>query len=91
MTTNPGIYIFTDSTGYLYIGEAKNLRERLTQHLDQSDRESLANYMKKEQLKDIHIEVHGFDPKSKGSEISARRAYESELIRSRKPKFNIRP
>ena len=38
----PGIYIFRDSTGYLYIGEASSLKHRVNQHLDHSDRKSLA-------------------------------------------------
>ncbi len=87
----PGIYIFSDKSGYLYIGEAIDLRARLEQHLDSSDRQSLASYLARQKLSEIKIEIHAFDPKSKGKQISARRAYESELIRSRKPKFNVRP
>ena len=41
----PGVYLFYDSTGYLYIGEAANLRQRLQQHLANSDRPSLADYL----------------------------------------------
>jgi len=88
---NPGVYLFFDRTGYLYIGEAKNLRERLKQHLDESDRESLANYFAHHNLEDIQIEIHAFDPKSDGKKVTSRRAYESELIRTRNPRFNIRP
>src|SRR5262245_40832191 len=40
----PGAYLFRDSTGYLYIGEAGNLRVRVAQHLDHSDRKALARY-----------------------------------------------
>lgn len=87
----PGVYLFFDQSGYLYIGEAKNLRERLKQHLDESDRASLANYFKQNKLSKIQIEIHAFDPQSDGRKVSARRAYESELIRTRNPRFNIRP
>jgi predicted GIY-YIG superfamily endonuclease len=88
---SPGIYIFRDSTGYLYIGEAVNLRERLKQHLSESDRAALAKYLAKQGGDEILVELHTFDADSRIKEIMVRRAYESELIRSRNPRFNIRP
>lgn len=91
ISTNPGIYILRDQSGYLYIGEAENLQVRLKQHLDESDRKSLASYLKENGVEEITIEIHSFDPESRAKELMVRRAYESELIRSRKPKFNIRP
>ena len=41
----PGVYIFKDQTGYLYIGESENLRDRLRQHLDQSHNLALAKHL----------------------------------------------
>ena len=87
----PGIYIFRDRTGYLYVGEAIDLRKRMKQHLSESDRQSLANYLKANGVKDISIEVHAFPKDSRAKRTSIRRAYESELIASRKPRFNVRP
>jgi len=87
----PGVYIFRDETGYLYIGESSKLRDRLKKHLDNSDRQSLASYLKAEGIEGIVIEVHAFDPDSAARLKPQRRAYESELIRSRKPKFNLAP
>ena len=87
----PGIYLFRDASGYLYIGEAADLRKRLGQHLDQSDRVSLASYLKDLKTDSVTIELHTFAPDSRIKELSVRRAYESELIRSRNPRFNIRP
>lgn len=87
----PGIYLFRDASGYLYIGEAADLRKRLGQHLDQSDRQSLANYLKELKSDSVTIELHTFAPDSRIKELAVRRAYESELIRSRNPRFNIRP
>ncbi|MFM7116912.1 MAG: GIY-YIG nuclease family protein [Planctomycetota bacterium] len=87
----PGIYLFRDASGYLYIGEAMDLRKRLGQHLDQSDRQSLANYLKELKSDSVTIELHTFAPDSRIKELAVRRAYESELIRSRSPRFNIRP
>ncbi len=87
----PGIYMFRDKTGYLYIGEAINLRQRLETHLDDSDRKSLANYLKQQGVDSISIEIHSFPADSRMKDITVRRAYESELIRSREPRFNVRP
>jgi len=87
----PGVYIFRDRSGYLYIGESSNLRRRLAKHLADSDRKSLARYLREHGYKDVVIEVHAFDPDSRAKERLVRRAYESELIRSRKPRFNIAP
>lgn len=88
---HPGIYIFRDKSGYLYIGQTENLRKRLIEHLDQSHSKSLANYLSKQGAENISIEVHSFDPDSRARETMIRRAYESELIASRKPRFNIQP
>lgn len=89
--TAPGIYIFRDATGYLYIGEAKNLRTRLAQHLGDSDRAALAGYLRQQDIDSVTIELHIFDPTSNARLVAHRRAYESELIASRQPRFNIRP
>ena len=88
---HPGIYIFRDATGYLYIGQSDNLRDRLKSHLDQSHNQSLAKYLGATNLKQITIEVHSFDPDSQARKTMVRRAYESELIASRNPKFNLQP
>jgi len=91
VTTNPGVYIFRDASGYLYIGESANLRTRVAKHLDQSDRKSLSHYLWKEGMENVTVELHAFDPESNARLKEMRRAYESELIRSRKPRFNIAP
>lgn len=90
-TTRPGIYIFRDATGYLYIGQSNNLRERLTHHLKESDRDQLRNYMLEHGGADLTIELHEFAEGSPGEKLASRRAYESELIRSRKPRLNLAP
>ncbi|MDH3582987.1 MAG: GIY-YIG nuclease family protein [Phycisphaerae bacterium] len=88
----PGIYIFRDRTGYLYVGESANLRGRITKHLDHSDRQALATYLFQQGIREhIVVELHAFDPDSKARLTPVRRAYESELIASRKPRFNVRP
>jgi len=89
----PGIYLFSDDSGYLYIGEAADLRKRLKDHLYQSDRPTLAKHLieRAKQGGLVRIEIHAFDSDSPAKQVSMRRAYESDLIRSRKPRFNIRP
>jgi len=94
----PGVYLLMDGSGYLYIGEAANLRQRLTEHLRHSDRPTLAKYLAEQSESDspreanpIRVEIHAFKKKSPAEKVSLRRAYESELIRSRQPRFNIRP
>jgi hypothetical protein len=39
----------------------------------------------------VTIELHIFPKTSPARKLTVRRAYESELIRSREPKFNVRP
>ena len=89
----PGVYLFYDNSGYLYIGESQSLRERLSKHIEKSDRLSLAKYFEEQgtKIEDVTVEVHSFDQKSSARLAPMRRAYESELIRSRNPRFNIRP
>ncbi|MCD6326908.1 GIY-YIG nuclease family protein [bacterium] len=87
----PGIYIFIDPSGYLYIGEASNLRRRIRKHLDHSDSKSLARHLWRHGYRDIQIEIHAFSPESDARLVKNRRAYESDLIASRNPRFNIKP
>lgn len=91
LTTRPGIYIFRDATGYLYIGQSNNLRERLSHHLKESDRDQLRRYLLNKAGPELKIELHEFQEGSPGEKLTARRAYESELIRSRAPRLNLAP
>ena len=87
----PGIYIFRDPSGYLYIGQSDNLRTRLQEHLKASSNFSLAKYLFDQSHDRITLEIHSFAPDSQARQTMVRRAYESELIASRKPRFNIQP
>jgi hypothetical protein len=87
----PGVYLFRSQNGYLYIGEALDLAARLSEHTRGSDRQSLAKYLAGEQADDVTVELHIFPADSPAAKVSVRRAYESELIRSREPIFNVRP
>jgi len=85
----PGIYIFRDSTGYLYIGEAGDLRGRVEQHLDHSDRKAVARYLWEKGYSDLSVEIHTFRKDSDGNKATCRKAYEADFIRSREPRLNI--
>jgi predicted GIY-YIG superfamily endonuclease len=87
----PGIYIFWDASGYLYIGESEDIYSRVKKHLDHSDRKSLAHYFWENGFTNISIELHVFDPNSDAVRKISRQAYESNLIEVRQPKFNVRP
>lgn len=82
----PGIYLFLDSTRVLYVGEAGNLRTRLAKHLDHSDNRELARWFWGNSLDDIWIELQVMPD---DTTVRVRRALELELIRSRRPAFNI--
>lgn len=87
----PGIYLFRTRGGYLYIGEAADLSDRLTQHTTSSDRVALADHLVKAAKGEVSVELHVFPSDSPAAKVGMRRAYESELIRSRHPKLNVRP
>jgi hypothetical protein len=86
----PGIYIFRNKTaGYLYIGEGGNLRGRVYQHLDHSDRKALCHYLLNNGMTDLTVELHAFQNDSDARKADCRKAYEADLIHSRQPQFNI--
>ena len=87
----PGVYLFRNSDGYLYVGESIDLSARLNQHVTESDSISLAQYLAGDDADTVTVELHVFESESPAAKVTVRRAYESELIRSRKPKFNVRP
>ena len=54
-----GIYIFFfKNEGNLYLGEARNLRERLRKHLEHSDRKELARWLWDRGSSDLFVEIH---------------------------------
>ena len=82
-----GIYLFSyKDEGLLYLGEASNLRDRIRKHLDHSDRKELARWLWGHGTENLYLEIHVLPS---GTANGARKAVELELIRSRKPRFNI--
>ena len=86
----PGIYLLLDvGLGLLYVGEAGNLRKRVSAHLEFSDRKAIAHHFFANGLADARIELHAFEPGSAGRRRDFRRSYENFLIQSRRPRFNL--
>jgi len=82
-----GIYLlYYKDEGYLYLGEAKNLRDRIRKHLDHSDRKELAHWLWDHGTEGLHVEIHVLPDQTP---TAARKAVEREMIRSRRPRFNI--
>ena len=82
----PGLYLFIDRDQVLYIGECQSLRKRIDKHLDHSDNKGLAHWLWQHGTTDLHLEYHVLP---KGVSARVRKAMEAELIRSRKPLFNL--
>lgn len=82
-----GLYLFAyKDEGLLYLGEARNLRGRIRKHLDHSDRKDLARWLWEHGVENLYVEIHVLPSDTTNA---ARKAVELELIRSRRPRFNI--
>jgi len=82
-----GLYLLLSREKVLYIGEAQNLRARFKKHLDHSDNKLLARYIWEFGKGDLLIQYHVLP---EGTRTDVRKAMEFELIRSRRPEFNVR-
>jgi hypothetical protein len=80
-----GLYILFDSHTALYVGETKNLRRRLSKHLEHSDNKGLAQWLWEHGSDGLHVEIHIL---AKDTRTKARKALEADLIDSRRPVFN---
>ena len=86
LPTGQGLYIFYDATQTLYVGEASSLRSRLKKHFDHSDNKGLARWLWEKGTAGVFVEFHLLP---EGTSQRVRRALETELIRSRRPLFNV--
>jgi len=82
-----GLYLFIAADQLLYVGETENLRKRLKKHLDHSDNKGLARWIWEFGIEKLHLEMQMLED---GTESRVRRALELELIRSRRPIFNVK-
>jgi predicted GIY-YIG superfamily endonuclease len=81
-----GLYLFHTREACLYVGEAENLRNRIHKHLDHSDNKGLARWIWDQGAAELFLELQVLDA---STTQRVRRALERELIRGRKPLFNI--
>jgi site-specific DNA-methyltransferase (adenine-specific) len=81
-----GLYVIFSQDTCLYVGEAENLRNRIGKHLDHSDNKGLARWMWDQGTSGLFLELQILDP---NTSQKVRRALERELIRGRKPVFNV--
>ncbi len=81
-----GLYLFVVPGRVLYIGECQNLRKRIGKHLDHSDNKGLAHWLWQHGNTHLHLEYHVLP---QGVTARVRKALEAELIRSRRPFFNL--
>ena len=81
-----GLYLFFTRSECLYVGEAENLRNRLGKHLDHSDNKWLARWMWDQGTEELFLELQLL---AADTTQRVRRALEMELIRSRRPLFNV--
>jgi hypothetical protein len=84
--TEQGLYMFFPRDTCLYVGEAESLRNRISKHLDHSDNKGLARWMWEQGMAEIFLELQILDA---ATTQKVRRALERELIRGRRPEFNI--
>lgn len=82
----PGLYLFFTPIECLYVGEAESLRNRIRKHLDHSDSKGLAHWMWEQGIEQLFLEIQVLDV---SVSQKVRRALERELIRGRRPLFNI--
>lgn len=79
--TNPGVYFFKSTSGeILYIGKAKNLKERLSTYFRHNDELSY-------KIRRLLASVQKLEYRITDSELSAL-ILESKLIKKHKPRFN---
>jgi len=81
-----GLYLLYQPTHMLYIGETKHLHRRIAKHLEHSDNKGVAHWLWEHGTADLFLEYHVLPL---GTSKRVRRVLELELIRSRKPVFNI--
>jgi site-specific DNA-methyltransferase (adenine-specific) len=88
ISTKQGLYIFyaPEIQETLYVGESDNLRKRTEKHLEHSDNKDLARWLWEHGLEKICLEIHLLPDETS---TRVRRALEMELIRSRRPSFNV--
>ena len=85
LPNKPGVYIFFDEIETLYVGMAKQLRSRITDHVSNWLFRDLLKKMQEGRRHRVFVVYHELADNVSASEL---RACEAELIRSRNPGHN---
>ncbi len=83
--TGPGLYIFFDEESTLYAGKAKNLRNRIGDHVQQWHYRDLIASIRKGNRSPVFLVYHELPIQITAYDLAA---YETEVIRSRDPQHN---
>jgi len=83
--TGPGLYIFFDEESTLYAGKAKNLMNRIGDHVQQWHYRDLIASIKKGRRTPVFLVYHELPLQITAYDLAA---YETEVIRSRDPQHN---
>lgn len=84
--TGQGLYLFFSPLEALYVGESENLRTRIAKHIDHSDNKFFARWLWEQTASQLRLEIQVLRP---DITTRVRKALELELIRSRRPQFNV--
>jgi hypothetical protein len=81
----PGVYVFFDEGGTLYVGKADSLKRRIGDHISTWTYRDIIDSIRKSYRPDAFVAYHELPVKISPRELAA---YETELIRSRNPQHN---
>ncbi len=82
---NPGVYVFFDEDTTFYIGKADDLKRRIGGHISSWTYREMIHQIRKKLRPDAFVAYHELPVTISPRELAA---YETELIRSRKPQHN---
>ncbi len=85
LPTKPGVYIFFDEHATLYAGKADNVRARIREHVSTWSLREMVRQIQQGQRSATFVVYHELPVTISPRELAA---YETELIRSRKPEHN---
>jgi hypothetical protein len=81
----PGVYIFFDEEITLYVGKAEKLRDRIGEHISTWSYRDVIHQIREGRRTNTFVAYHELPVTITPRELAA---YETELIRSRKPEHN---
>ncbi len=86
LPSKQGVYVFYTRKEALYVGQARDLRRRISQHLEHSDCKGLAWWFWENGFRKVFLDLYLL---SSHADAEKRRALEREVIENLKPRFNL--